>query len=137
MFDAHLADRFVAAVRAARSDGRPLEPASTRRSPATADALRLARQLGLADSVSAFSEGAVITALESLAHGVAVEIHYQLYPEDRPSPVDLAVVHLDRAGVDGVGRDVVERAAHLVEASGVEATAESIAGAVLALQVAA
>lgn len=137
MRDADLADRFVAAVRAARSDVRPLEPASTRRSPTTAEALRLARQLGLANSVSAFSEDAVLTALESLAHRVAVEIHYQLYPEDRPSPVDLAVVRLDRAGVEGVERDLVERAAHLVEASGVEPTAESIAGAVLALQVAA
>jgi hypothetical protein len=137
MYDVEAIDRFISAVRSAHDDPRPLESASTRRSPSTAEALRLARELGLTESVSAFGEQAVIAALEVLAHRVAVETHYQLYPEDRPTPIDRALIRLERAGVDAADRATVEHAAQLIADGGLEPTVDGIVGAVLAMRTAA
>lgn len=132
--DVELADQFIAAVRAIGCDDRPAEVTSARRVPAVADALRLGRDLGVLRSASAFGEQAVVDGLEALAHTVAVEAHFAIYPEDRPSSAELAVVALDRLGVTA-DEATIGRAARTLEAAGIEVTVNALLGAVTALVV--
>lgn len=97
--DVGLVDRFIAAVRRVEQPS-PGGSTSVRRHPAVAEALTIAGQLGHGTSVNAIAEGAVADHLLRLAHEMAVEAHLTLFPEDRPSPADLARVRLQRDGQD-------------------------------------
>ena len=125
---------FVEAVRAIDDDGRPGTSTSVRRRPAVSEALTLAVELGVGDSANALNEHAVIDHLRRTAHRLAVEAHYQQYPEDRPSRAEVASVHLRRRGDPLADRaDLLELAEQLLLDTGEKPTAVQAVAAARAL----
>lgn len=122
---------FVDAVRAIDRDERPGASTSVRRRPAVSEALSLAVELGVGDSANALNEEALVTHLRDVAHRLAVEAHYEQYPEDRPTRAQVASVRLRRRGDALADRvELLERAEQLLgDADGGPTVDEVIAAA--------
>jgi hypothetical protein len=125
---------FVEAVRSIDDDGRPGTSTSVRRRPAVNEALSLAVGLGVGDSANALNEEAVVDHLRRAAHRLAVEAHYEQYPEDRPSRAEVASVQLRRRGDALADRaDLLDGAEQLLVDAGDEPTTDQVIAAARAL----
>lgn len=132
--DAAEVTTFVDAVRAIDDDDRPGASTSVRRRPAVSEALSLAVGLGLGDSGNALNEEALIDRLRRAAHRLAVEVHYEQYPEDRPSRAEVAAVQLRRQGEALADRaDLLDAAEQLLLDAGDQPTADEVIAAARAL----
>jgi len=121
---------FVEAVRAIDDDARPGTSTSVRRRPAVSEALSLAVELGVGDSANALNEESLINHLRRVAHRLAVELHYQHYPEDRPSRAEVASVQLRRHGDALADRaELLDRAEQLLQATGDRPTTDEVIAA--------
>lgn len=108
-------DMFIALVRAIDDDERPGSSTSFRRRPAVAEAMAVARDVGVELSVNAMTEVAVVEWLQREARRRAIDAHYATFPEDRPSRAEVAAVSLRRRGDDLASRrDLLDRAEELL-----------------------
>ena len=107
--------RFIDAVHQLDADTAAKEVTSIRRSPAVSAALALAVDAGICESASEFQNDTLLTSLRRAAHRAALDLHYAVYPEDRPSTIDLAEVQAQRTGLDDITRDRLERADTLLQ----------------------